>query len=351
MMKRSLRLLKLSSALVPLFVATGAAADTGASQKAAAEALFDDGLKLMKANRFNEACPKLEDSQRIDPGIGTLLYLGECYEKLGRTASAWATFREAASNAGAAGQIDREKSAKQRAARLEPKLSYVTLRVPKEVSDLKGLRVRLGSAELAPGVFGVATPADPGESRLEVSADGYDPYTVTLEIESGKRYDVAIPRLHEQPKPPPSEVPTVAEPQAVPASSPTPDATTNVMAPAPHAASSGGGTKTLGLVLGGVGVVGVGIGSFFGLKAMSKIDQAKDASCAGKVCQERADLELTKDANSAATVSNVAFIAGGASLVAGAVLYFLAPSSRESGLRASPYAGPHELGFALGGKL
>lgn len=351
MMERSFRLLMLSSALAPFFIASWAAADTGASQKAAAEALFDDGLKLMKANRFGEACPKLEDSQRIDPGIGTLLYLGECYEKLGRTASAWATFREAASNAGAAGQTDREKNAKQRAARLEPKLSYVTLRVPPEVSELKGLKVRLGSAELGAGVFGLATPADPGESRLEVSADGYDPYTVTLQIEPGKRHDIAIPPLHEQPKPAPGVLP-VAEPQAAPPSSaPATVASANLVSPTPHAASSGSGTKTLGLVLGGVGVVGVGIGSFFGLKAMSKIDQAKEASCSDKLCQERGDLELTKDANSAATISNVAFIAGGASLVAGAVLYFLAPSTRESGLRASPYASQHEFGLALGGRL
>ncbi|HEY0463370.1 MAG TPA: hypothetical protein VGC79_04135, partial [Polyangiaceae bacterium] len=63
---------------------TPARAEAGAAQKAAAESLFDDGLKAMKSGHFSEACPKLEESERIDPAIGTLLYLGECYEKVGR---------------------------------------------------------------------------------------------------------------------------------------------------------------------------------------------------------------------------------------------------------------------------
>lgn len=351
MIRRSLRLLVLSSVLVPYFSVQTAWADTGASQKAAAEALFDDGLKLMQASRFAEACPKLEDSQRIDPGIGTLLYLGECYEKLGKTASAWATFREAASNAGAAGQTEREKSAKLRASRLESKLSYVTLRVPREVSELKGLKVKLGSAELGAGVFGAATPADPGESKLEVSADGHDTFSVILQVEAGKRYEVSVPPLREQPKVA-GDVPATPATQTPPLSTAAPALNTSSEAPAPAVVSSNGiSLKLVGLVLGGVGVVGVGVGSVFGLKAMSKIDQAKDGSCSGSVCQEQADLDRTKDANSAATVSNVAFVAGGACLVGGALLYFLAPSSRETGLTAAPYVSNREVGFALGGRL
>src|SRR5438132_4379169 len=80
-------------ALVALGSRAGA---QSAADKAAAEALFDQGRAAMQASDFAKACGLLERSQRIDPGIGTLLYLAECYEKHGRTASAWATFREAA---------------------------------------------------------------------------------------------------------------------------------------------------------------------------------------------------------------------------------------------------------------
>src|SRR4030095_15910449 len=101
-------------------------ADASASDKASAEALFDEALRAMKEGKYAEACPKLENSQRIDPGVGTLLYLGECYEKIGRTASAWATFREAASQAEAGGQTKRAKAARERIAKLDSKLSYLT---------------------------------------------------------------------------------------------------------------------------------------------------------------------------------------------------------------------------------
>lgn len=60
---------------------------------AAARALFDDGKRLMLEKRWDEACPKLAESQRLDPGGGTILALALCYEGTGKTATAWATFK------------------------------------------------------------------------------------------------------------------------------------------------------------------------------------------------------------------------------------------------------------------
>src|SRR4051812_10257047 len=68
--------------------------------RSASVALFDEARRLMADGKFAEACPKLEESQRMDPGIGILFNLGDCYEHLGRTASAWISFRDVASIAG-----------------------------------------------------------------------------------------------------------------------------------------------------------------------------------------------------------------------------------------------------------
>ena len=97
-----------------LLVSAAAHAEPTASDKAAAEALFDEGRALVAAGELKKACARLEASQKLDPGTGTLLYLADAYAKNGRTASAWATFREAAATVRAGRQPDRESIARAR---------------------------------------------------------------------------------------------------------------------------------------------------------------------------------------------------------------------------------------------
>src|SRR5215204_2648434 len=88
-------------------------ATAGAQERdpAAAQALFDQAKELIRQRKFAEACPKLQESNRLDPGIGTQFHLADCYEQSGRVASAWAAFLDVASQARAASQLDREKAA------------------------------------------------------------------------------------------------------------------------------------------------------------------------------------------------------------------------------------------------
>src|SRR5690349_11155528 len=102
-----------------------------ATDKAAAEALFQQGHTLLIANKLDEACPKLAESLRLDVGLGTMLYLAECYERSGKTASAWAQFREAQATA-AKDKDPREKVARDRADKLEPNLSKLSIVVTSE---------------------------------------------------------------------------------------------------------------------------------------------------------------------------------------------------------------------------
>ena len=102
-----------------------------AQDKAAAEALFDEGKRLFLDKKFAEACPRFEASERIDPGIGTLLFLADCYENVGRVASAWATFREACLRRQGRRRRPSARPVAQRARAklLEPRLYRLTLNV------------------------------------------------------------------------------------------------------------------------------------------------------------------------------------------------------------------------------
>jgi len=326
-------------------------AEASAAQKAAAESLFDDGLKAMKSGHFNEACPKLEESERIDPAIGTLLYLGECYEKSGRTASAWATFREAASAAQAQGETERTRVAAQRADRLQPSLSKLTLKVVPETAQIASLRVTRENVVLAKALFGVAIPVDPGKYHIVASADGYQSYEAEIEVlGNADSKTLEIPALAASTTPPVA----AAGGPAANAGTENAQATTSVPArnPEPDASSGANGLRTAAYVTGALGVVSLGIGTYFGVKAINKNHDAKE-HCDGSTCRDPVGESLTNDAQNAATVANITIGVGAACVVAGVVLYLTsAPKGKpESAARLElhPLLGRNLAGVGFGG--
>lgn len=295
-----------------------ALAQTDVSTKAAAEGLFDQGREAMRKGDFVSACGLLERSQQIDPAVGTLLYLGECYEKNGRTASAWATFRDAASSARAVGQLDRAELANERAERLTPVLSKLTLEVSETVRAIPGLVLRRQGQVVPPAAWNVAVPLDPGRYRIEASAPGYRDWSDTVEVSDGaSRTRAAIPPL----QPAPGSEPGAAEAGHSTGSS-APGASNALAARARQRDAAP--APILAYVLGGAGVVGIGLGSYFGLRAISKNSEAEEQCATATLCQQ-SGLDLTDEANSAASISNIAFGLGFAALAGGVVLYLTAP--------------------------
>jgi hypothetical protein len=325
-------------------------AESSASQKAAAESLFDDGVKAMKAGHFADACPKLEESERIDPGIGTLLYLGECYEKTGRTASAWATFREAASTAQAQGETERARIAAARADRLQTGLSKLAVRIAPENAQLSSLRVTRDNAPIAATLFGVAIPVDPGKYHIVASAEGYDNYEADVEVAAGSdSKTVDIPALKAAPKSPVAVGALAAtSPGASVTTSPSdtaPPATPNATPqPAPDS-----GMRTAAYVTGAIGVVGLGVGSYFGIRAISKNSDAESHCPKGSTCDDAEGPSLTSQAKNAAVVSNITLGVGAAFVVAGVVLYLTSEPKREARLELHPIVSRDAAGIGFGG--
>src|ERR1700681_1794781 len=61
---------------------------------AAAESLFNDAREAMAKKNFNQACAKFQESNRLDPAVGTLFNLANCEEQRGRLATAWTLFQQ-----------------------------------------------------------------------------------------------------------------------------------------------------------------------------------------------------------------------------------------------------------------
>ena len=132
--------------------------------------------------------------------LGTLLNLADCYERSGRTASAWVRFTEAATMAERAGQQERTEFARAHAATLLPRLARVTISVDRPGDE--GLVVRRDGAIVDAAAFGTPVPVDPGTHSVEASAPHRRTWTSSIAIERDASGDhaVAIPALRRRPR-------------------------------------------------------------------------------------------------------------------------------------------------------
>ena len=321
------------AAILSLLVVTWASArtargDASATDKATAQALFDEGKRLMEEGQYAKACPKLADSLRLDHGIGTMLNLAICYERNGQTASAWATFKDAAGEARVAGQVEREKLARDRAALLEPKLARLAIVVARE-SAVDGLLVRRDGEPVPTSTWGLPVPIDPGEHAIEASAPGRKAWATAVAVTPASSSEVAVPPLEPEVvvpvKPPP--------PAAVPPESPPLPLVAPRTEPSPGAAQ-----RTWGIVGGVAGLVAMGGSLGVGLAARHVYDGSKQASgqdpqCSiGGVCTQQGE-EQQKNAQSLAGIGTGLFV-GGAVLVAAGVVLFVTAPSKASGTRS-----------------
>lgn len=313
---------------------------------AAAQALFDAARDLMSKGHYTDACPKLVESQRLDPGIGTQFHLANCYEQSGKVASAWAMFLDVASVAGATGQRDREQAATARAARLEARLPKLTVVVP-EASRKPDLEVRRDGVLVGPAQWGNAVPIDPGEHQLSVSASGKRPVSRTVEAREGEAMTFEVPVLTDEPE-------TISAPVAAPAGVHTAPIATDAARPS-QAEPAKAGSNALPLVLAGVGIVGIGIGTTFAILARSQNEDSKTD------CQRDASnrcgahgVELRNSAIRKGNAATIAFAAGGAALAGAGLTWLLGGSSSEApatGLRAEAEVAVGEAAVFLKGRF
>jgi serine/threonine-protein kinase len=188
-------LLALIAFAILLSVPRVVAAQPDTAEMATATTLFEAGQALVQEGNAEAACPKFEESYRLVPANGTLINLADCYERVGRTASAWLKFREVASKSARDGQEARAKVARERVAALEARLSRLRI-VLGDNAKLEGLEVERDDLKMGRATLGIAVPVDPGEHRVMVRAKGYESRTVVVMIqEEGVTVDAVVPPL------------------------------------------------------------------------------------------------------------------------------------------------------------
>src|SRR5262249_16160221 len=126
-------------------IAMTAPADAQSTQPTGTQAdvLFRRGREQMKKENLAEACEAFEQSQKLEPRVRTLLNLPGCFEKLGRLATARALFLQAELQTQSKSNdatVQLHKVALDRAAKLQPRISKLTIHVSDE-RNLAGLEI------------------------------------------------------------------------------------------------------------------------------------------------------------------------------------------------------------------
>ena len=299
-----------------------------------AEKLFNDAIALVSAGKYAEACPKFEESQKLDPALGTQFDLADCYEHTGRKGSARRLFIEVADAARAAGKSEREKSSRERANALEAIAPRLTVLVPPSAAEVH-LEITVDGAPFPAGKWSRAQPFDAGAHVVAASAPGKKPFDTKVALQDGKSAEVKIPELENEPVAPP---PVAAGPDA------------------DVAREAGTGQRRTGLIVGGFGVLGLLVGSGAGIFSAVKHGQAKDICADYNQCPDADGRSKWNAATDAGTVSTIGFVVGGMGVVAGALLYFTATKATagnptSAGWWLTPSVGVGSAGLVAGGRL
>ena len=312
--------MRLARLLLVTCALTGAAwsrpARAAGDDVATAQLLFDEGRRRMAQGDYAGACPKLAESQRLAPALGTEFNLADCWEHVGKLASSWAAFLEVADLTHRRGEAEREQAARQRADTLAPRLGRLTIEVPalRRIADLE---VRRDGELVRDTLWGISVPVDAGDHRVEARAAGRRTWSAVVHTQDGQTGSVTVPDLAPAPAAAPAD--TARTPPAPPPSPPPPPPVTPLPGPDHTAAFVVLGSA---VVLGGVGIAGL-------LEHGSQVSAYNaDSTCPAITAAGRPAHcnDLVNSANTWNTVAVVSFVASGIALVGGVTLWLAAPT-------------------------
>jgi hypothetical protein len=317
------------------FPSVARAAGDPAFAAATAQELFDEAKQLMAVARYPEACAKLEESQQIDPGLGTQFHLADCWLHVGRTASAWTAFREVEAGAHTLAEAGRERVAHDRAAAIEPLLSRLSISIH-SAGGSPGLEIRQDGLLLGPDQCSVPNPVDPGMHSIRAIAPKKRAWSVDIDVPAQAAVvTVDVPPLDDESLSTSSVAAFAPPPPA--ASGPEARGTfegrrgvTSSMPPDPVDGSvvqdGGGGQRAVGWFFVGSGAVALAAGAYFGARWVDDNGRG-DVHCPRNAC-DATGADLRASAHTEGEVSAVTLASGGAAVLIGAIIVAATPAPR-----------------------
>jgi hypothetical protein len=301
--------------------------------RGAARELAQQGKAAFARGDFDKARDLFHRAYTLVPAPTLAVYEGRALVKMKRLVEGEEAFVRALRT-----PIDKESPGQYREAVQTADSELVALRprVPKVTIVAKGpgaehpeLRVTVDGLAVKRALIGVEMSMNPGEHRLTANAPGglEAQEIFTLAEKERRRVEVDVPEG--APEVPVAPVAAAAAAQEHP----------GVEARQEPSGSRAGSTqRTVGLVVAGVGVLGLGTGIVTGLMATSRHSEAQE-KCENNVCIEGSEGADALDSfRMLRGISTIGYVVGALGLAGGAALFFTAPKpSRTAFVR--PFVG------------
>ncbi len=275
-----------------------------------ADTLFREGRALMKSGNYESACPKLEESYRLDPAAGTGINLGDCFEKQGKVASALLAYQAARALLKAGdpriGPVEKEIAA------LDKRAPRLTIKLAPGAPD--GTTVKRDGREVEASKLGLPVAVNPGKHTVTVLSAGAAPRRRSVAIAESERREIVVEADE------PDEI-GQTRPASVESGAPAKDDSPDVQ-------------RTLGFVALAAGAAALGVAGYYFFKANSVGDKCTSAAACNALEEED---QAHRDK---ATIWG---IIGGVSAAGGAAVVLLTAPEADTGSRRNPAAATYSV--------
>lgn len=346
--------------------ATEESEEEAAARTERAQTFFQEGRSLSAAARYEEACKAFELSLELEKRPNTEFNLADCYERLGRTASAYSLFTSVAHQLNAAGDKARANVSQRRAEMLQYRLCGLSVQT---AARPPGFQFFLQDRAVPDSALQRPIPVDPGVHVVRAAAPDHMGWSTPVEVDAcPSLVTVRVPALVKVDESRPAVAVTATTTQtsaqeAAVQATPTPAPVTPLSGPAPEPTGQDASSYTpvLPLAIGAAGLVGVAVGVASAIDFTSKNNAAKEICPAGERCTAADIAEhaaLVGGAETAKTWAYVGFGVGAAALGTAVLVYFMqkpdsAAPTQGASLTLSPVVVGAEPGWGatLGGRF